>query len=163
GFQKALDSDPSLHLYCIGDGPSEKEMKAHVKGQGLAENIHFLGRIENDELLGTDLLSKHLAFVTMSNTENQPMTIIEAMHKRLPIIGPRSRGITELINENGILVNPDDTKQLAEALLKMKTDASMQKKMGKQSYDDSMKYNIQSIGAELDAFYDKVIAEKKKE
>lgn len=161
GFKRVLEKENNIHLYCIGDGPSEDEIKAYLEKEGLSNNIHLLGRIENEDLLGSDLLEKFLAFVTMSNTENQPMTIIESMRKKLPIIGPRARGITELINENGILVDSNNSEQLADALLEMVHNPMKQKKMSTASFKDSEKYNIQIIGEKLDAFYEKTIEEYK--
>ena len=59
-------------------------------------------------------------FILNSNIENSPCVIGEALSCGLPVIATRVGGISELVNEqNGILIEPQNTKQLTEAMIDM--------------------------------------------
>ena len=57
-------------------------------------------------------------FVRPSLTEGMPLTVLEAMASGLPVIATRVSGTSEIIahNETGILVEPGNVEQLAEAI-----------------------------------------------
>jgi glycosyltransferase involved in cell wall biosynthesis len=63
-------------------------------------------------LRGADLL------VLPSRAENQPVAILEAMARGLPVVSTRIGGIPQQVldGETGLLVEPDDVAQLAQAL-----------------------------------------------
>ena len=131
-------------LYLAGCGPQFEEVKQKSKILGIEKKVIMLGRVENTIIKETDFLSQFKAFVTMSNTENQPITIIEAMRKGLPIIAPNAKGITEMITRNGFLVEPDDTDKMAEAIMKILKDKKLFNKFGKQSFENSKLYESEA-------------------
>ena len=57
--------------------------------------------------------------------------IAEAMARGVPIVASRVGGIRDLIEENetGLLVDAGDSQQLAEAILKLISDAEMRKRI----------------------------------
>lgn len=75
-----------------GDGPCEEQVKAKVKGYGLADHARFLGMRTDvpDILQGADV------FVLPSLFEGMPVTAIEAQAAGLPCLV--SQGLTEEMN-----------------------------------------------------------------
>lgn len=140
-FDKLLKNKPNSYLYMIGDGPQFKEIKNVILSLGIKKNVFMLGRIDNNIIRKTNLLSKFKAFVTMSNTENQPVTLIEAMRKGLPLLCPKSRGIVEMVSGNGILTEPNNISGMADAMVKILSDKKLQLKYSKKSIENSKKYN----------------------
>jgi 1,2-diacylglycerol 3-alpha-glucosyltransferase len=126
-FKILLKTIPETYLYLIGDGPSRKEIEFFIKKNKLQNNVFLLGMINREIILKTDLLNNFLAMVTMSHTEVQPITFIEAMFKKLPIIGPNFEGVRELIKENGILVGKNSSEEMARAMLSLIKNPSLQK------------------------------------
>ncbi|MGV8086341.1 MAG: glycosyltransferase [Candidatus Woesearchaeota archaeon] len=148
GFELVLKIRKDAHLYIIGDGPLFSDLEVFISKNNLKNNVHLLGRIDRKKIIKTDLLSKFLGIVTMSNTEVQPISLIEAMFKGLPIIGPKTSGISELVKDNGILVKRDSSKELSLALLKILANPSFQKKLShaairtSKNYDSKILINI---------------------
>jgi 1,2-diacylglycerol 3-alpha-glucosyltransferase len=141
GFNLLLRNNNDCYLYLVGDGPQFKEVKNLIKYFSLEKNVFLLGRIENMVIRKTNFLSKFKAFVTMSNTENQPVTLIEAMAKGLPLIGANSKGITEMINGNGYLVEPDNIEDFADKMLELILDDKKREKFSKKSLINSKQYS----------------------
>ena len=60
-------------------------------------------------------------FVMPSRTEGLPRALVEAMARAAPAIGSRVGGIADLLEDgvNGVLVEPGDTRALADALVRV--------------------------------------------
>jgi glycosyltransferase involved in cell wall biosynthesis len=62
-------------------------------------------------------------FVLFSNYENLPVVMVESFSCGIPFVSSNVGGISEYVTEeNGLLVEPRNEKQLAEALVKMLTN-----------------------------------------
>ena len=84
-----------LKLKIIGDGPQLKELKNSYK----FDNIEFLGKLDNQDVLKTMALS--IGVVTATKLyEGQPTLLCEASKLSIPSIFPRSGGIGEFFPEN---------------------------------------------------------------
>ena len=116
---------PDARLFIVGDGPYADRLRRQVRTLGLGGHVFFLGRVANAELVSSGLIHHAVAFVTASTTENQPMTVIEAICCNTPVIVPEVEGITELVEENGIRVRAHDVQALADAMSTMATDRAL--------------------------------------
>ncbi|MFA6270474.1 MAG: glycosyltransferase family 4 protein [Candidatus Paceibacterota bacterium] len=103
-------------IYAItGDGEEKENLKNLAKELGIENIINFLGFVPNAKklLAGSDI------FMLSSRTEAFPYVILEAGFIGLPIIATSVGGIPEVIKDmqNGILVHPQNPKEIAEAIL----------------------------------------------
>ncbi len=117
--------EPEARLIVVGDGPSAGECRARVQVLGLEREVRFLGRLSHDELITSGLIHHAHAFVTASTTENQPMTVIEAICCGVPAVVPDVDGMNELVTENGLRFEPHDPTSLASAMRRLARDASL--------------------------------------
>lgn len=110
---------PAAHLWLIGEAQNADytaELHKQVQRSGLAERVHFTGRISQTEL------ARHLAasrvMVLASFSEGLPRVVVEAMLTGTPVIATRVGGIPELIadGENGYLIEPHNVDALLQAL-----------------------------------------------
>jgi len=102
-------------LTLVGYGQEENKLKEIVKRLNL-RNIDFVGMKEGEDLI-REYKSSHV-FVLTSVSEGQPISILEAIAARIPIVASNIGGIPELIsNKIGILVPFGDSRILAEAIV----------------------------------------------
>lgn len=89
----------------------------------LDEQVQFLGF--NDD--PADFLSNLDMFVLSSSSEGFSIATIQAMAAGLPVIATRSGGPQEIITdgENGCLIAPASSQEIADALITLASDASL--------------------------------------
>jgi glycosyltransferase involved in cell wall biosynthesis len=128
GYEKSIDTllqamaqlvlkHPEAKLLLIGSGPAEKDFKELSDTLKLNESVFFAGRIPNDELIGSHLLKKEVAFVTASLTENQPMTVIEALCSGCPCIVPDDPHMLSIVDkESGWIFLSGQVESLSETM-----------------------------------------------
>ncbi len=122
-------TDKPFKLLLAGDGDDIDECKVYVKQNGLCEHVIFMGyRTDTDELLS----SSHV-YINSSQSEALSFAILEAMSKGLPVILTNVGGNSELITDNGILLEYGDTNAMAKAMLKLMDDNSYYKQCSQES------------------------------
>jgi len=85
------------------------------KAQGLP--VRFAGFINNREMLYKQHLAAADLFVLPSRREPQGLVVLEALAMGTPVIGSRTGGIPDMINEDvGYLVEPGDAAGLAACI-----------------------------------------------
>ena len=133
---KQLDTD--AHLLFIGDGPLRSQLETEAEGYN---HIHFLGYKPRHEAL--KILKASDIFVLPSRHEGLSTALLEAMALKVPIIATRIAGNLELIDENsGMLVDPENPKQLAEAIAMLLSNNDKAKRLAENAYNKAMnKYN----------------------
>lgn len=119
GFAQAIKRDPEIQLILVGDGPNRKEMETLAETLGVKDRIRFLGKIPHQDLLSSGIIHHSRAFVTASVTENQPMTVIEAICCGLPLIVPKVPSMEELSEGNALFFPAGDIDALGERILEL--------------------------------------------
>lgn len=117
--KKLAEKRDDFTLKLVGDGFNLDDMKEYAKQLNIPDNrVHFTGLLEGDDLV-TSL--RQADFMLMfSNYENMPVVINESFACGIPVVSTNVGGISEVVNdENGILVEKGDEKELLEALEKM--------------------------------------------
>lgn len=107
----------NIELRIGGQGILETKLKIHAKKLGL-NNVKFLGSLDRnqvqDELINSD------AFVLSSDVETFGVVVIEALAIGRPVIATQCGGPEYIINSNnGILVKPNNTQELSNAMRTM--------------------------------------------
>ena len=127
---------PKLEYRIVGSGPLEKELKDLTKSLGLERHIRFLGELTWTEL--SREYAKSSLFVLPSvrasdgDMDGIPVSLMEAMYLRIPVISTNISGIPELIEngKEGLLVDPADVEQLTKAIRILLENDTLRKKMG---------------------------------
>ncbi len=106
--------DSFCHFYVIGDGPLFTESKQRAESLGLSQRLHFLGHVSPaiPSIKALDYL------VMCSDHEGTPMTLLEAMTARVPIIAHDVGGLNELLDRGrcGVLVKNNSAQEFEKAL-----------------------------------------------
>lgn len=116
-------------LILAGIGEVE-QARSLAESLNIEKNVSFLGWV--DPQGRSKLLSEVDAFTLPSYNEGLPMALLEAMSWGLPAITTPVGGIPEVIthSETGLLVNPGDVSQLADALQTLIENESIRLKLG---------------------------------
>lgn len=107
----------------------------------------FMGLVSNEEIMEYYRTHYVYCFISTSESEGLPVSIQEAMSYGIPIIATDVGGVSELIQNNGVLLNANPTKdEVVRALEKViempKTDYE---KLRENSYREWMKdYNAKA-------------------
>lgn len=128
-FQKALQASPNLHLMLVGDGEDRKKLEILAEDLKIASRITFVGRVEDVRpyLCAADI------FVLPSLAEGLSNSLLEAMSMGLPCIASRVSGSVEVLgegDERGLLIDPGDIEQLAEAIVRLASNPDWASRMG---------------------------------
>ena len=155
-WREVIHDFPDAKLLLLGDGPLMESMKRKAATLGIGGSVIFQGHVHQvtDFLRGTDL------FVLPSLQEGMPNSLLEAMACGLPVVATRIGGGIDIINsgDNGILVKPGDTKDLALGIvniLKDKEHATSLAARGLQTVRES--YSLDSIAPRYLALYERIV------
>lgn len=136
---------------CVMYGPAGEELKNMVQQNGLETQVKFTGEISYTEV--GELVRTASAFITFSNYENQPCSILEALCCGVPVIATRVGGIPEIINaSNGILIDPKNENQLLLAIEQLMENHRQYNKQ-QIAADAINKFGYEAVGKQIAALY----------
>lgn len=112
-LQKEIGVENMPALAIVGDGAQRVQLEKFCQGNQLS-TVNFLGA--RDDI--AEILANTDVFVLSSIAEGIPMTILEAMSAKTPIVATRVGGIPEVVVDGieGFLVEKSNAKALAAAL-----------------------------------------------
>jgi glycosyltransferase involved in cell wall biosynthesis len=120
-----------VRLDVAGEGPDRERLEAVAARVGEGR-VRFLGRLASEAM--DALIGEALAVVLPSRWyENQPMIVLEAFARGVPVVASNLGGTPELVRHgtDGFLVPPDDSAALASALQALLSDPARARAMGK--------------------------------
>ena len=120
-----------IALLVVGDGTYLQKLKSLAEQLGIADRVHFVGRVSYTE---TPKYYQAADIFVLPSTawEGLPMTIIEAMATGLPVVASRIGGIPESVldGETGSLVAPGNVEELSAALTNLLSEDELRSRMG---------------------------------
>ncbi|GGD28599.1 glycosyltransferase family 4 protein [Pontibacillus salipaludis] len=142
---------PNLKLLLVGEGKLESLYKERVNNLGLSSNVDFLG-FRTDI---PDLLKLADVGVASSKREGLPVNVMEVMATGLPLVVTNTRGHNDLVvnEENGYLINGNDTNGFASAVYKLYSNEDLRRKLGEKSIKKVEEYSEENVLEQLDGIY----------
>ena len=110
----------NYHLYFIGAGDMEEELKKRVKEYGLEDYVHFLGYQKNPY----QYLSQMKVLLSMSKQEGFPGVYVEALSLGIPFVSTDVGGAEELSQEGRFGQIIESNQEAAQAITNYMTSAS---------------------------------------
>lgn len=108
-------------LVLVGDGPERPALAAHAAALGLAERVIFTGNCSTPE----KLLPCFAVFALSSDTEQMPLSVLEAMAAGRPVASTDVGDVAAMVaTENRPYVVPRDAGPLAGAILALLSDGA---------------------------------------
>lgn len=159
---KLLPQFPNLHTLVIGSEasgdpePIKAELMERISTLGIEKHVTFTGnRQDIPELLG---LLDIFTLPTFTH-EGLPRSIVEAMSMGLPVVATDIRGCREAVvhQETGLIVPPQDSEKLAEALGRLLSNPDLRQAYGKASrHRVESEYDENLVFHRLEGYYRKL-------
>lgn len=150
--KKGIDA----RLVIIGEGYERGLLEELIAQLGLKDRILLPGYRNNAQYY----LPYFKAFVISSLTEGLPITLLEAMQAKVPIVATKVGGIPEALSNGkaGILVEPNNADALEQAILLLFKDKRLRKQMSLNAKHCVMtEYSSTKMAKEYSNIYEKTI------
>jgi len=156
--KKVAKQEKKISFLIAGEGELELKIRKRIRDNALEDHFLLLGY--RDDLYR--VMKSVDLFVLPSHAEGTPRVITEAMAAGLPVVATRVGGIPEQIEDgrNGLLIQPKNSDQLAEAILKLSRDGEIRKKMGRESYKRVQRFSLQKMIEDVDTLYESLLTSK---
>jgi glycosyltransferase involved in cell wall biosynthesis len=110
-----------------------KTLMEMASALGIERQVHYLGYVPDEDMPGLYEGAVALAMPTYFGPTNLP--VIEAWDLGCPVITSRTRGLTELTGDAGLLASPDDPKELGDAIHSLWTSEGLRQELIRRGRD----------------------------
>ncbi len=155
-FSQLIIDNYDARLYLVGDGDEESKIRKKVSALNLEKHVIFFGYQKNtlSYIKNADLL------VLPSNNEPFGRVLLEAMNIGTPVIGTKSGGIPEIIEDgiNGLLVDYGDIEALKISIIKILKNNSLREEIIQGGYETiNSKFCVETYQEKLENIYDTLL------
>ena len=122
-----MKSGNDVSVVVIGEGRERQKLEDLINQLGLQERVRMVGFLKN----AAATFSCFDFLVMPSLTEGLPITLLEAMRARLPVIASRVGGIPQLLTDgvSGLLVAPNNENELAARIRELAGSQSQRREL----------------------------------
>ena len=130
--------DRGLDFVChlIGDGQTRPMLEAQIRRDKLENVVRLEGGQPRDAVLKmlnqADVVALPSIRTKSGKMEGIPVALMEPLACEVPVVSTRTSGIPELVEDGktGLLVPPEDSVALADALQRLANDPELGRRMG---------------------------------
>ena len=153
-FARILEHFPAARLTVAGSGPEAASLAELARTLGIAERVHFTGRLDRDQMAAL-YRDAHL-MLNASRVDNMPNAILEALASGVPVVSSDVGGIPHMVRDRhtAMLVPPDDAPALADAALDVLRDAGLRAQLVANGLAEVRQYRWDSVRTVLATTYD---------
>lgn len=139
-------------LHIGGNGETDK-VCYFIKQNHLDNLVKFEGWVSGNKK--QELLSSSDVYILPSYNEGLPLSVLEAMSYKLPVISTTVGGIPEIVENgvNGFLVTPGDQEAIFDRITTLVNNKKLRISMGEISYQKSIPHFPDKVEKELILLY----------
>jgi glycosyltransferase involved in cell wall biosynthesis len=151
-FKQLREQGVDACLCLVGDGPDRAELERRAHELGVVRDTLFLGYQE-------DVAPFYAAFdalILASGNEGTPVSAIEALAAGRPVVATRVGGVPDVVRdgEDGFLVEPGATGELADRLARLARDPELRQRMGGHGRSRVLpRYAVERLVDDVDRLY----------
>ena len=121
---------PNVRMTVAGDGPLREALQQRATELGLKQRVQFVGPAAPERV--ASLVNQATVVLMPSRWEGFPTVALQAASMARPIVASNVGGLPDAVaaSETGILVPPDDSAALADALAEVLSDRDRATRMG---------------------------------
>jgi glycosyltransferase involved in cell wall biosynthesis len=131
---------PGAKLTVAGSGPERATLQRLTAELGVADAVHFAGRIANADIAA--LYASADIVLNPSTADNMPISLLEAMASGVPIVSTRAGGIPDMVEHErtALLVPVGDDAAMADAALRLLNDTALAQRIRDAGIDEVARY-----------------------
>lgn len=125
-------------LVVVGSGPEGERLRDLAQAFGVAQRVHFVGRVADAELPAYYAAADVFALPSHLRAEAFGIVQLEAMAAGVPVISTELGTGTSVVNQHGVtgfVVPPSDPQALARAIDVLLDNAELRHQLGTQAHD----------------------------
>ncbi len=148
-------------LCMVGDGPDREQLERRAHELEIMRDTLFLG-YQHDV---APLYAAFDALVLPSSNEGTPVSVIEALAARTPVVATRVGGVPDVVREgkDGFLVETGDVESLADRLAQLASDPALRDRMGATARERVLpRYAVDRLVDDVDRLYRALLAAQKR-
>ncbi|KXA94417.1 hypothetical protein AKJ65_04455 [candidate division MSBL1 archaeon SCGC-AAA259E19] len=138
-------------LLVCGKGPCSSEFKS-------MENVKLLGFVSENKK--NELLRKCKFLVLPSKKESFGIVLLEAMAVGKPVVASHVGGIPEVVEDAGLLVPPNNSKELSGTLNTLISDDELRSELGEKAWNRAKLFSWDKIASQVKEVYENVLSEQ---
>ncbi|HET7529134.1 MAG TPA: glycosyltransferase family 4 protein [Candidatus Saccharimonadales bacterium] len=125
---------PGIKVAVAGTGPMQSELQRLAKRKKVDDRVSFLGYVPDKDLPNLYNSAKIVALPS-KDKEGILTTLLEAASCARPVITTSAGSMSEFIDNmvNGVIVSPDDPKELSRAARKLLEDEKLRVDLGERA------------------------------
>lgn len=154
---KILQEQHGLTLPVVFVGSDQGNLqyiRRMVDELGLSRQVHFLGFVPQEDLVGLYRNAFALTFLTFFGPDNLPP--LEAFALGCPVIASNVAGAQEQLGDAALLVDPRDEERIALAIRSLHDDLELRRTLVQRGFERAVKWTgedyVRSVFAILDEF-----------
>jgi len=151
-FKRLRDDGVDAVLCMVGDGPDRPELEQRAHELGIVRDTLFLGYQEEV----APFYAAFDALVLPSSNEGTPVSAIEALAAGRPVVATRVGGVPDVVveGEDGFLVEPGATDDIADRLAQLARDPELRERMGRAGRERVLpRYAVDRLVDDVDRLY----------
>ena len=138
-----------------GQGWLEGPLYKALEDEGISVYVRLIGFVDEDDLPG--LYSCALCVAFPSLYEGFGFPVLEGMACGVPVMTSNISSLPEVAGDAALMVNPYDTEEISETLVKVITDTTLRSTMIAAGYEQVKQFTWESSAKQLLQIYDDVL------
>lgn len=156
-FARLVGVFPGARMSVTGSGPAQASLAAQAEALGIADKVHFTGRLERARM--AELFRSADILLNPSRADNLPGALLEALASAVPVVATQVGGVPHVVEHGrtALLVPVDDDLAMADAMLTLLRDTALAARLVEAGRAQVARYEWKSVRPQLLAEYRAVL------
>jgi glycogen(starch) synthase len=130
-FASIIECFPYARLILAGDGPARAKLERQAAEEKISQAVKFIGWVASEAVPA--LINDATMVLMPSRQDSFPLVALEAAGMARPVVATRVGGLPEIVlhRDTGLLVRPEDSADLADAICFLVDNPGAAIRMGK--------------------------------
>lgn len=123
---------PGVRLRIVGDGDAVPDLRHRAVERGVEDLVEWVGALSGEGLASAYRTATALVLPSLTEAENSPLVVLEAMASGTPVIASRVGGVPYLVRDgiDGLLCEPGSSDELARTAVLLLKDPDLARRLG---------------------------------